>query len=115
MPDLVAFLAARLGEDEAVARAVPDGRFAYEMCDVREPVRTHGERHDPARVLAEVAAKRAIVAAYERAEVAFRMGQEYEDGMVTALDEAGEHLAYVYAEHPDYNPGWQPAGVEVEG
>jgi hypothetical protein len=51
----------------------------------------HIARHDPARVLAECAAKRALIAAY---------GDE--SGSMSCL----APLVSVYANHPDYNPQW---------
>jgi hypothetical protein len=75
--DLVAFLRERLDEDEAIARAaegdpVFDGTgiviernrargFPDRIAGLISPVATHIARHDPARVLADIAAKRAIV------------------------------------------------------
>lgn len=80
--DLVAFIAARLAEDEATAVAASAGPWVDALGDVREPNvaegqpgnwvanagvtdRAHIARHDPARVLREVAAKRRILDLYE--------------------------------------------------
>jgi hypothetical protein len=55
MDDLIAFLQARLDEDERSAHAwLPFG-------NPDAAARDHIARHDPGRVLAEVAAKRAIL------------------------------------------------------
>ena len=63
--DLIAFITARLDEDEAAAKAAQesapsDGELAQQAgpC-VDEAGYVHIARHDPARVLREVAAKRA--------------------------------------------------------
>lgn len=66
---------------------------------------THIARHDPARVLREVAAKRAIVDRFKSAPMAF-----YEDdgGVLVeyVLGEVLTDLACVYSDHPDFNPDW---------
>jgi hypothetical protein len=83
MDDLIAFLNARLDEDEAAAKQAAGGihgrRENYKaiVADAADPdnwaivdlsplaedeyLGTHIARHDPARVLREVAAKRAIL------------------------------------------------------
>ncbi|NUS14554.1 MAG: hypothetical protein HOY69_24670 [Streptomyces sp.] len=128
--DLVAFLNARLNEDEAAAAGTLDpaantGRFRGKRV-VRWKVTSNGSgiidvdggtlrakdvfpaeaehivRHDPARVLAEVDAKRRILAECE--------GVEYQDsrGMASMADNILRLLALPYAEHPDYRPEWAP-------
>jgi|GEM_PF-1634836 len=76
----------------------------------------HIARQDPARVLAEVQAKRGMLDLHVLAE------QDYGDGFVTELcmvcdPEEPEpfypcrtlrHLAAVYADHPEYRPEWAP-------
>jgi hypothetical protein len=64
----------------------------------------HIARHDPARVLAEVAAKRALIAAVDADKDPFdALGAEsaYESLVC-------EHLALPYAGHPDYREEWKP-------
>lgn len=63
MSDLVAFLRDRLADDERLARAVPVGRGGSVGGTSLEGTDHYG-RWDPARVLAEVQAKRAILDAY---------------------------------------------------
>lgn len=114
MRDLVAFLRARLDDDEQAAREaavwwgdadepgeaphwrpVPcghiwndqDGGIADEVADRHA---AHIARHDPARVLAEVEAKR-------------RMVDEHGNGTCRTL----RLLALPYADHPDYRPEWR--------
>jgi len=77
MSDLVAFLTARLDEDEAVAKAAagflnqPEhiaddlGRFTWRGQQVARPSLEHIARHDPARVLRRVDATRKILALCE--------------------------------------------------
>ncbi|MFB7832023.1 DUF6221 family protein [Streptomyces sp. NPDC056056] len=142
MGDLIAFLRARLADDEQTAKAATwDGDMsarwqagsssydkrrqsprwyvldAYEdgvVGDVDpqgnddEGVARHIARHDPARVLAEVDAKRQIIEQHERyaAERRRMMGgwdsQGPEDSPILTA------LASVYADHPDYRDEWRP-------
>lgn len=82
MSDLIAFLTARLAEDEEVARdaracaEVKDGRWfdgedeinddnGLRLATVNHPfVTAHIARHDPSRVLREVEADRRLIEAY---------------------------------------------------
>ncbi|NUQ98588.1 MAG: hypothetical protein HOY79_19215 [Streptomyces sp.] len=80
----------------------------------------HIARHDPARVLAEVDAKRRIIAAYEQtAQLKWpddpNMILTVKDrimnqaiGRVEGLMTALRLLALPYADHPDYRPEWAP-------
>jgi alkanesulfonate monooxygenase SsuD/methylene tetrahydromethanopterin reductase-like flavin-dependent oxidoreductase (luciferase family) len=126
--ELIAFITARLDEDEASAKAVafrsrftamgnsvqsPGGRGNPPMpiADVIDPeTASHIARHDPARVLREVAAKRAILARYE--DCLARM-EDPDYSHVTARDQAREYedfvlpnLATVWSNHPDYRQEW---------
>lgn len=71
----------------------------------------HIARHDPARVLHEVEAKRAIVDLYERVE---RDSWGTEDNREPFIGEQYLRdvlllLALPYSDHPDYDPTWSPA------
>jgi hypothetical protein len=80
----------------------------------------HISRHDPARVLREVAAKRAIVAAYEEAaEHPYDLPAGVHDGrdqdeqmrdeaVLGAMEDVARHLAAVWSDHPDYRAEWSP-------
>ena len=77
---------------------------------VSEVTGRHIARHDPARVLAECEAKRRIV---EGLQNILRDAPEQADGTalrgyVEALWVVVQELAAVYADHPDYRPGWKP-------
>jgi Family of unknown function (DUF6221) len=120
--DLVAFLSARLDEDEGKARlAAREGGTWKQEDPERWPGRIvslggvvvydelapddyqaeHIARHDPARVLREVEAKRAILELYEAAV-------EHDDTSlgVATLRTVVKTLAKVWREHPDYDPAW---------
>lgn len=118
------FLLARIAEDETVARestpgpwsSAPAGYCCQRACV--DPVvhnystlywrdGDHIARHDPARVLAECAAKRVIVALYDdllRGEVDHRDAS----GLGASLmhSDVIRALAAVYADHPDYRSEW---------
>lgn len=132
--ELTEFLTARLDEDEAVARSVwPIKRTGYRgdvpdkivVSRLRErstdgspyadsdPELTDFLAHcTPARVLADVEAKRRIVAAYEDALSVAQvkddaMGNDADDwSPSTALRDALRSLASVYVDHADYDPAW---------
>lgn len=81
----------------------------------------HIARHDPARVLAEVAAKRAILAEHTHGEAVQQDdNQKHDFGCHTchADTHCGETMGYgwcqtvrlmdaVYADHPDFGPAWR--------
>lgn len=121
---LIAFLRARLDEDERVAHAAagvwesdPDGPA---WMGTGLEVTPHVLRHDPARALREVEAKRVILGIHDRvangwggarwAEACAGCGGEYDDPITPRLVDC-PHLramAAVYADHPDYREEWRP-------
>jgi hypothetical protein len=132
--DLIAFVKARLDEDEAAAKAAHPGPwileeevggfgpvawisvpFGHGMPNAKSgltsfaPLGTqdaetmrHIARHDPARVLREVEAKRAILAAYAEAD---DIG---ESEATAALWTVMCAFAKVWDDHPDYAPDLCP-------
>lgn len=125
--DLVAFLRARLDEDEQIARdpmaetwtkaespsifVMGGGELVAEtgaFADAR-----HIARHDPARVLTEVDAKRRILKVHFR-----RRSHDWDEPGVKGFDCAQcadrfpcttlRLLALPYADHPDYREEWRP-------
>ena len=132
MADLAAFLAARLDEDEAVAKTGSepawrsDGPYlGWVAGGIAAQFKwntdaAHAARHDPARVLREVAAKRAILGRWrdlhpvadslmqEQQHGVYAGDGEYTLGAYAALTETLRGLAAVYSDHPDYNPAWGP-------
>ena len=99
MDDLAAFLTARLDEDEARARAAleewHDEGTRHEWEDLPDASFAHARSFDPARVLREVEAKRAILD-YEN----------YRKSLPGCL--LLRHFAAVYSDHPGYRPEWKP-------
>lgn len=144
--DLIAFLTARLNEDEGIARAVEDGSAPWDgqwTADGANALRTrnghtlayghmstdgralpmplkpglteHWARHDPARVLAEVDAKRRILTEFTQAgsmpdtpERRARSHWAGDFGYLQGLARAVHLLALPYANHPDYDEAWRP-------
>lgn len=130
--DLIEFLKARLDEDEAAARRATPGPWVSESSGPTGPVvmdaesrdardhvarcphflaafdAEHIARHDPARVLADVAAKRAIVerhTPYPDAGAPFAYCEDCGCLDCSPVDWPCanlRHLAAVYADHPDY-------------
>ncbi|NDZ63579.1 DUF6221 family protein [Streptomyces cyaneofuscatus] len=112
MDDLVQFLHARLNEDEQTARAAhapnwsTDGRrglhYGVEdgwMTDALTAADAdHIARHDPARTLREIDAKRRMIDDLWG-------GPDHEDMWSHHM----RLLALPYANHPDYRPKWRPA------
>lgn len=117
---LLEFLQARLIEDELTALAAVDGSPAWRSSlafrDVKDELghyvveadrqhpsveqAAHIARHCPSRVLAEVEAKRLVIADYLRTDAS---GDLLERDVV---DRVLRQLSSVYADHPDYNPSW---------
>lgn len=118
IPDitLAEFMRARLDEDERVARAATPGTWSAAESypdawvidgpthnianensrgDISRGDAMHIARHDPARVLREVEAKRLIVAGID---------PEDPPDLVAVL----RLLALPYVDHPDYRDEWRP-------
>ncbi|WP_137991242.1 DUF6221 family protein [Streptomyces vilmorinianum] len=145
MDDLVQFLHARLDDDERVARRVfgswreigetgvivtSDGQHAEECANGNwTGIADHITRHDAARVLREVDAKRRIIEPYGialkerealRVEMRKLLGNDHdrfaklhreESELIetaTRLKPVIKLLALPYAEHPGYRDEWRP-------
>jgi hypothetical protein len=131
MDDLIAFLKARIDEDEAAARAATDGPWRADPYDamstqpsdwfVGAPAGTvgifpidysgpsnaaHIARHDPARVLREVEAKRRTIEVLVRRYKASKPGMAEGAHFVMLMDTL-RLLALPYADHPDYREEWR--------
>ena len=126
MSDLTDFLLARIAEDEAVAREAQPGAWQLVRGDIvgssgetiaggdyhsfTDPdTAAHIARHDPARVLAECAAKRDLI----RVCTAELSGRDIEGAMSDGddgpwlADHVLHTLASIYADHPDYQEAWR--------
>ncbi|MFJ3880807.1 DUF6221 family protein [Streptomyces sp. NPDC090077] len=116
-PDVVAFLRTRLQDDWNFAREamINDGHWKAERTvvvldtgaeieDVFLGPADHIARFDPARALAEVEAKRAIVDTYARPPGNDGVPRAFRDGLHIAI----LLLASVYADHADYSEEWRP-------
>jgi len=103
--DLVAFLNARLDEDEEQARRVQavldDGWNYFDE--------TPTELIDPARALREVEVKRAIV---RRCAIRMNEMDQHPNGLVSPRALLARQvlmdLAAVWSDHPDYRAEWKP-------
>lgn len=83
-----------------------------------DAVTEHVARHDPARVLREVAAKRAILDYDVEPPNGFRTGNTQVRGaeggtgraprVLTVIVSIVLDLAVVWSDHPDYDPAWAP-------
>ena len=134
---IVDFIRARLDEDEQVARAASPGQwhaneesdevlaedgitvadgFALSGRQLRATTE-HIARHDPARVLAEIDAKRRLLTlAFQNAAVidgewgCGHDAEAIEAHMCDPVDEIPElrALALPYSDHPDYREEWRP-------
>jgi hypothetical protein len=121
--DLVAFLRARLDEDEEFAREATQAPWLCEdnfvenmdggviaRFEIKANAR-HASWNDPARVLREIEVKRTIL--IEHSTVTEWNWPSQPDGSVPmeyveALRRTLRHLAAVYDSHPDYRPQWAP-------
>jgi hypothetical protein len=125
--DLIAFLNARLDEDEAAAKAwLPlvrlDGSGSW-YDEVGEsnlgPYSIeHARLHDPARVLREVAVRRVIIETWKDwpdydlppgvHEGRDDSERSRDEAVREALEAVVRALATVYDNHPDYRQEWKP-------
>jgi hypothetical protein len=108
--ELIAFLHACLDEDQAAAESGETACWHVDYCNETGPV--FHERFTPARVLAEVKAKRRILAELmpvieELDDIAYSEGQgpmPYKEPPSLLL----KLLALPYADRPGYLPEWAP-------
>jgi hypothetical protein len=136
--DIAEFLAARLDEEQRRAEAAAkessprfdvdgkqwrnsdgEGIYCQELPLAVGPYGVLGDAfvshvlaYDPARVLAEVAAKRAIVDLWEPSlPDGAQDGRDWnekeaDDARAYVLELALRHLASLYADHADFDPAW---------
>lgn len=114
MDDLVRWLRAQLDEDERIAWDACGPGNRWEVADSGASVSqedrdaAHIARHDPARVLREIDAKRRLLARYEELLTASKkegligdVTEEYQDFLLRLL-------ALPYADRPGFREGWAP-------
>ena len=107
MSALDEFLLARIAEDEHHARAARGWQTGDRHVGQPLDYSIHMDRWSPDRVLAECAAKRAIVQLHTPVD-------DQPDGWCNLCDGDGwpcgtmAALATVYAGHPDYDESWRP-------
>ena len=103
MTTLSEFLLARITEDEAAARELIDNGPEW-----MEEAVSFGA--NPDRVLAECEARRRIVEGLHNilGDAPDQADGTALRGYVEALWVVVQELAAVYADHPDYQPGWKP-------
>ncbi|MFD5065445.1 DUF6221 family protein [Streptomyces sp. NPDC058394] len=135
MDDLVQFLRDRLDEDEKMAGAASESPWSVANGDYAKLVYgadqsavlcggcwggeasvfestddvLHIVRHDPARVLAVVEAKRAAISHYEKLRSFAE--KEHREEYILAEDVAAtviKMLVLPYADHPGYRDDWRP-------
>jgi uncharacterized protein DUF6221 len=120
-PNLDEFLLARIAEDKRIATdaAAARGRKDWDADAAGPPhAAEHVARHDPARVLAECAAKRRLVMACRDSRPDLHFLGARPHGMADfPLTPSDQHqlaaltlalLALPYADHHDFRPEWRP-------
>ena len=117
MVGIVEFLNARLNEDVVIAFMGEEWSAEdWETAAGSGIAATHIARHDPARVLREVTAKRKIIVELESLRFSIDSGanrgtdnpegEAYVNGCLAELERTVRALAAVYADHPDYDHSW---------
>jgi hypothetical protein len=98
------FVGAGARPEVACIAATGPGDDPQSMADA-----AHIARHDPARVLREVAALRALVDMAERyAADPAHDDPDYANGREAAGEDAVRHVAAIWSDHEDYDPAWKP-------
>ncbi|MFD5217476.1 DUF6221 family protein [Streptomyces tendae] len=120
MNDLVQWLRAQLADDERIARAAhapnwsTDGRrglhYGVEDEWITDALTTadadHMARHDPARVLREIDAKRQVIAEHD--VYGRKLGERMDCQSLDFPCRTLRLLALPYADRPGYRPDWRP-------
>jgi hypothetical protein len=132
-PALVEWLRQQITEDEQVALDAGGSRWKRELYDYVVEATDNGfivcgegrpsggradhiARHDPARVLREVAAKRKMLELHEYATAAWALGRDKLNpptvhlGASTMTKAVLRVLAEIYEDRPGFNPAWRIDG-----
>lgn len=121
MNDLLAFVSARLDEDEQEAKYALERLSECAGIQVSDPedggnighmvaYSFHARRHDPARALREVEAKRGIIREHESRDGRCRVCTAIHDGRATRFRAPCPtllSLAAVFSSHPAYQQEWE--------
>lgn len=83
------------------------GMSQTERVEIATTANGHIVRHDPARVLAEVDAKRQAVDHYEQVRTLTKDHEAYILAESAVLRQI-QYMALPYADHPDYRQEWRP-------
>jgi hypothetical protein len=113
--DLADFLSARLDERQRRAEAAherwDDESELQEWNDLSDEAYAHARNLDPARVLREVEAGRAILAEYERLRKSYAAYPNAVNAASVAATQATIRiLGTIARDHPDYRQEWEPLG-----
>jgi hypothetical protein len=103
---LVSFLLARADEDEALAVAAA-AQTGDPALPVARPLAEHIARHDPKRVLREVAAKRAVVRVWLEG-LAAQLNDPSAGSALDTVETVLVEFAAIYADHPEFHSSWLP-------
>jgi hypothetical protein len=111
MDDLVTWLRAQIDEDERIARPLAERPWTWLPDEVMRDMSEHIVRHDPARVLREIEAKRRILDVV-LPKVAELQGA-CDDEWGARLEPDGDDmllrtLALPYADRAGYREEWRP-------
>jgi uncharacterized protein DUF6221 len=114
MTDLLAWLRVQLDDDERIAKAADEavtasgGSWDAPTVPVWGPFGRHIARHRSARVLADVAAKRAILDWHARPDCNHCSTQRLIDDDALAYCTLVRLLAQPFADHSGYDETWRP-------
>lgn len=119
MIELIRWIGEQLDEDEHIAREAGERSMAWRLVTpldgaelgdawwLNPPEKYHAERHDPARVLREIEAKRRILyLAVQLPKVT--ASTDMFDNHRDAWAEVIKQLALPYADRPGYREEWKP-------
>lgn len=92
---------------------LPGFPLGYDCKAEPSPAMDHIARHDPARILREIAAKRSVIGKYLWADRVREQMEEDDDDVKwewifksEALVEVLRALSCIYSDHPDYQKEW---------
>lgn len=129
MDDLARWLGQQLDEDERIARGADPGPWKSESLGRHDQAAIklaaptsliqfdgsraaangmHVSRHDPARVLREIDAKRQLLNLYAEVAANDVDDVEYANGWANALGVAVRLLAAPYSDRPGFREEWSP-------